>query len=309
LLAYVNGVCVPEEEATISIFDRGLLFGDGVFDMTRTFQSRIFKLDEHLNRLAKSLRYLEFDDGRIIPQVRVAVNEVVSRNHEAICALGDTWINTIVTRGVIAESDFLSAAGPTVIVMVRRIAFHSFAHLYERGVDLGVSIMTRHPAGSLDPRAKTINRLGFIRGELKMIREGTDGGRWTLAFNNDGSVAETTGANLCIIEGGRLVRPPRHQALEGISLQTLCDLALQLGMPVDERPLTTYDIVNADETVITSTSFSLLPVAKLDGINLRRGDKYQALLHAWIKLVGLNFVEQAQQQAAKRNEGAIRSSG
>src|SRR5262249_16894356 len=152
----------------------------------------------------------------------------------------------------------------------RRISFGAFAPFYERGVDLHVSLLTLPFAGPIDSRVKAANRLANARAELKGLRaKARGGGHWTLLFNADGSVPQTTPTNICLVEDGRLVRPPRAEALGGVSLDTLCELAQGLGLEVEERRITFYDLVNADETLMTATSFCVLPVRSVDEIPLQ----------------------------------------
>ena len=121
---------------------------------------------------------------------------------------------------------------------------------------------------------------------------------WTVLFHDDGSIAEASGANLCAVVGDRLVRPPRHYALEGISLETVCELAQVQGLSIEERPITFYDLVNADETMLTSTSFCVLPIVSIDGIPLPGGGNvYSTTLDLWKDLVGFDFVKQAEDAA------------
>jgi branched-chain amino acid aminotransferase len=297
MITYVNGQYVPHERAVVSVDDRGLIFGDAVFDIARTFGGVPFKLDAHLERLGRSMRYVEFDADALLPTIRAASLELVSLNAEVITSVGDVQVLQIVTRGpnLPAGTD-PNAAHPTVIVMLRPIAFSSFANFYDSGVDLHVSLLTHHFGGPVDPRAKAANRLANSRAELKGQRAAKHGrGHWTVIFNQDGTIAETHAGNLAVVVGDRLLIPPMYQVLGGISLDTLCDLSRDIGLSVEERPLTAYDVINADETILTATSFSLLPVVSLDGIPLNEGRQvYSQLLERWIKLVGFDFVRQAQ---------------
>jgi branched-subunit amino acid aminotransferase/4-amino-4-deoxychorismate lyase len=226
---------------------------------------------------------------------------VLAKNAAEIEAAGDVFFEQIVTRGPIspAGSD-TNRVRPTVIVKLRPLPFAAFAPFYENGVDLHVSLLTLPFAGAVDPRVKAANRLANTRPELKGEREGREGkGHWTLIFNSDGTIAETHAANIAVVLGERLMIPPTRQALGGISLETLCELAPSVGLQVEERPLTAYDLINGDETLLTATSFSILPVACVDGIPLRVERRfYPRLLKAWSELVGLDFVKQAQQRAA-----------
>jgi len=228
----------------------------------------------------------------------VATAGVIERNRDEIAAAGDVWIRQTVTRGCI--SDPLDPEfRPTVIVKLRRLNLHVFGPLYRRGADLHVSLLTSHFAGAMDPRAKAANRSAAVRADLKGVRmRRFGGGEWTLVYNADGTVSETHSANVCIVAGGRLVRPLRRAALEGVRLETAAELARGPGIEVEEQPLTLYDALNSDETILCGTSFSILLVVSVDGIPLRRLDRvYPQLVRAWIELVGLDFVEQAEERA------------
>jgi branched-chain amino acid aminotransferase len=313
MIAYVNGSFVSEEDAKISVFDRGVLAGDAVFDTTRTFGTRIFRLEDHLARLARSLKYAELDADVALSEVRDATLELVERSRSYIEAEGDVWISQIVTRGELDAMDFgtLLGAKPTVIVILRRINFASFGGLYDSGgVALTSSLLVGHFAGTLDPRVKSVSRLAAARAELAAIRYGrlVSGYAKAVILNQDGSIAEASGANLCIVKDGRLVHPPRHEALRGISLETVCELAQAVGLEVIEAKLTVYDLLDADETLITSTSFSVLPVTSIDGIPLPgRGPIYARLVERWVALVEFDFVTQARERASSAADGATPS--
>lgn len=310
MITYVNGRYLPHDQAVVSVDDRGLIFGDAVFDAGRTFRGEPFKLEAHLQRLYRSMRYVEFDADGILPEIREATSQVLARNTAEIEAAGDVFFEQIVTRGPTSPPG--SDAGqvrPTVIVKVRPIPFGSFASFYESGVDLHVSLLTLPFAGPMDPRAKAANRLSQTRAALKGQRAGREGrGHWTLIFNSDGTIAETHVSNIAAVQGERLMIPPRRLALGGISLETLCELAPTVGLQVVEQPLTTYDLLNADETLITGSSFSVLPAATMDGIKLRMGGRYYPqLLKAWTDLLGFDFVEQARQGAGDAAAVGVKS--
>ena len=297
MISYVSGVYLPHGDAKISIDDRSIMFGDSVFDIARTFGGEPFKLDQHLERLGRSMRYVELDADGLLPEIRQATHEVLARNAAEIAASGDVFVEQVITRGrVLAPGE--GTGEPTVIVKLRPVYFAAFAPFYDSGVDLHVSLLTRSFAGPLDPRAKAANRLANTRAELKGERMRHLGkGHWTLIFNEDGSIAETNSANLCIVTDGRLMLPPSHEALGGISLDTLTELAQGLGIEVFERRLAVYDVLNADEAFITATSFSVLPVAAIDGIPLAgKRDVYDALLRGWMDLVDFDFVSQARER-------------
>lgn len=312
MITYVSGEYVPETEAKMSVFDRGFIYGDAVFDATRTFDGKPFRVDKHLERFRRSLRFIEIDPDPIVPEVREAIAEVVARSRDEIAAVGDVLIFWYATRGA-AREVFLSPGhepDPTIIVLLQPINFAAFGELYDSGVDLSVSLTTRHFTGANDPRVKSTNRLAAVRGELKGLRMGVAEGRqpaefraWTIIFTDDGFVAEAHAANLCIVTEGSLVRPPRYELLEGVTLDTVCELAAELGLTVEERRLKLYDLINADETYICTSSFQLLPVAAIDGIRLQHQGRavYEQLLNLYKERVEFDFVAQAKEHARRES--------
>jgi branched-chain amino acid aminotransferase len=303
MIAYVDGSYVDAANAKISIFDRGLMHGDGVFDNVRTFGGKPFKVEEHIDRLRRSLRYIEVEHDVLIPELTRAVYELVDRNRAEINAAGDVYVIMIVTRGIMPETGFHGENAPTVIAMVKNLDFDGFGPLYEDGAELASSILTQHFAGAMDPRVKTISKGAAARAELKAGRMKRAGGRngrgaWMVMFNLDGSIGESHASNVCILSDGCLVRPPRHQALRGVSVETLVELAEKIGLRVEERALYAYDLINADEVFITGTSYCVLPVVNLDGIELDNDrNVYSRLLEEWIELVEFDFVAQARERA------------
>ena len=303
MITYINGEFLPEDEAKISVFDHGFMLGDGVYEIERTFGGAPFRLDDHLDRLRRSLRYVELDGDALVAPVREATLEVIARNKDEIRDAGDVWVHQIVTGGS-GDLDLGAKAQPSIVVTLRPLQFDTFGPLYDGGgIDLEVSLLTRHFAGAMDHRVKATSRGAWTRAEHKTTRanqqDPTPGqSTMTVIFNDDGSIAEAVVANLCIVEGDRLVRPPRYDALEGVSLKTLCEIAETLGMGVEERKLGLYDFINADASFVTATSFSLLPALSIDGIALDVDrDLYTKLLRGWIDLAGFDFVGQAQDRA------------
>lgn len=300
MIIYVNGAFVANDEAKISVYDQGFMFGDGVYEIERTFGGQPFRLDDHLDRLRRSLKYVELDGDGLVDRVRDATLEVLARNADEIDQAGDVWVHQIVTGGF-GDLDMDGAVRPSIVVMLRPLQFDTFGPLYESGgIDLEVSLLTRHFAGAMDHRVKATSRGAWTRAERKTTRANQQDptpGQSSMAviFGDDGSIAEAVVANLCLVEGTRLVRPPRYDALDGVSLKTLCEIAEATGLTVEERKLGLYDFINADATFVTATSFSLLPALSIDGIalNVDRG-LYAKMMAAWIERVGFDFVGQAQ---------------
>ena len=302
MLTYINGEFVSTEEAKISVFDNGFMLGDGVYEIERTFGGKPFRLDDHMERLRASLRYVELNGDVLAARAKEATLELLARNELEVREAGDVWVHQIVTSGK-GDLDLAGTDEPSIVIMLRPLMFGVFGPLYGGGVQLDVSLLTRHFAGAMDHRVKATSRGAWGRAERKTMRASEqiaapNVGSMAVIFADDGTIAEAVVANLCLVEGDSLVRPPRYDALEGVSLKVLCELAESLGMRLEERKLGLYDFVNADMCLVTATSFSLMPALSIDGIALDvdRG-LYDRLLKAWIDLVGFDFVEQAKERS------------
>lgn len=302
MYAYVNGEYLPDEKATISIHDRGFTNGEALFDSTRTFGGRVFKLEDHLDRLRKSLNYAELDGPRIVTEARDAVGGVVERSRAEIESADDVMVNIYVSSGVSNRRVADRSGRHTLVVSLRPLEHAVMAPLYDSGIDLGISLSVKHFQGSVDKRVKTTSRLGAIRGRWKASRAiaaAGDRSGWTVVFNDDGSISEAGGANVSLVEGKTLVRPMRHDALEGISLETAGDIARDAGMQVEERTIWLYDLINADEVFITASSFQILPIASIDGIGLSpKREAFKRLLQGWFEVAGMDFVAQSRAHLA-----------
>lgn len=298
MITYVNGEFLPEDEAKISVFDRGFMFGDGVFEIERTFDGVPFRLDEHLERMRRSLKFIELAGNELVVAVRDATRQVLERNEGDIRRVGDVWVHQIVTGGR-TDVNLMVTSPPSIIVMLKELHFDTFGPLYDSGLDLHVSLLNRHFAGAVDHRVKATSRGAWVRGERKMTRANAQGKPgMTVIIGDDGSIAEALVANLCILTKGQIVRPPRSDALEGVSLDMFCELAKDIGLGVEERKLGLYDLINADATFITGTSFCILPALSIDGITLDQDrETYTKLLNAWIEYLGFDFVQQARERS------------
>jgi branched-subunit amino acid aminotransferase/4-amino-4-deoxychorismate lyase len=298
MLAYVNGEFVDDRTATVSVRDRGFLLGDGVFDAWRTYGGGVVPsvVERNLERFRRSINYLELPGAALAEEIGTAAAELIERNADEISAVGDIWIHAYVTRGAAYELE-ADAAQATRIAICTPIPFRSMfagGELYDRGAHLVSSLMTVNPFWPVDPRVKSISRLAYVRAERKQARVGA--GTWSLLFDNEGYVVEAAAAGLCVVEGETIVKPPRWKALESITMQVFCELGRQLGYGVEERPLTTYDLLNADEVYVSATSFGAVHVSDLDGVPLTcAGRVGPRILDAWIEYVGFDFRAQARE--------------
>jgi branched-chain amino acid aminotransferase len=299
MLAYVNGDFVQDEDASISVRDRGFMLGDGVFEVWRTYGGRTCDamIKKNLERLTRSLRYIELEPEPLIDTITQVTTTLIERNAEEIRDSGDVLLWAIVTRGSVDEL----AGGeliPTVVSFVNPIPARAVYgdDLYGRGARLVTSLMYRDPWGAVDPRVKSLSRLAYVRAERKMSRAGSRS--WTLFCDSEGNPTEASGANLFIADRGQIVCPPRERVLGGINMTTFTELAAKLGIPTEERSLTLYDYLNAEEVILTTTSVGAVRVTELDEIELKpRGDVYDRVMPAWFELVGCDFVSQSRERA------------
>lgn len=256
---YVDGKYYTEKTAKISVFDHGLLYGDGVFEGIRAYNGRIFKLEEHMDRLFDSAKAILLT----IPMSRIQVMKAVSRT----CALNrvrDGYIRLVVTRGVgnLGLSPF-HCKRPTVFIIAGKISLYP-PQMYRRGLDMITVPTTRVNASAFNPAIKSLNYLNNVLAKIEAIRSGV---LEAVMLNSQGYVAECTGDNLFIVRGGRILTPPVSAgALRGITRQVVMQLALEhLGVTVEEENLTRYDIFTADECFLTGTGAEIIPSVKLDG--------------------------------------------
>ena len=261
---FLNGDLVPREQATVSVYDHGLLYGDGVFEGIRVYGGRVFLLKEHVERLYESATAIRME----IPVSRETMIADVQRTVEAN-GLDDGYVRLVVTRGAgTLGLDIRRTSHPQVIIIADNITLYP-AELYENGMELiTASTIRNHPA-ALSPRVKSLNYLNNILAKI----EGTDAGTVeALMLNHKGDVAECTGDNIFIVKGGLIRTPPPDAGiLQGITRDTVIGLARDAGMTVSEVGLTRHDIFVADECFLTGTAAEVIAVVSLDGRRIGDG--------------------------------------
>lgn len=292
---YLNGEYLAERQAHISIFDRGLMFGDTVYDVTRTFRGRPFRLHEHLERLYRSLRYARIQIPLEIDEMERISQRVVQLNTENMGPDDDVFVRQLITRGLRQPADHSETdSRPTVIVYCEPVPFASYARLYRDGVHLVTTAIRRVPPSCLSTQAKIANKMPLILGSL--IAKERDPDAYPLFLDLQGFIAESDSSNVLLVRGDRILSPRRQDILEGVSRATVFSLAERIGKRVVEDDLTVYDAVNADEVLLTTTSFCVLPVCRVDSIPIgdgKPGETAKALLKAWSDEVGVDIVGQA----------------
>ena len=294
-VAYYNGEIRLERDVLIPFRDHGFKFGDAAFDTLRSFGHRIFKLEAHVNRLYRSLRYLRIDPGLGPEEMMRITEEVFTKNRHLLAPDEDYWITERVSRGLeTPEGEAVVQEGATVIVECAPIPFKSRARLYRDGIDLVVPPVRRTPPECLSPRAKTQNYLNLILGDLGAKARAPEA--WSLMLDCAGNVAEGMASNFFMVTAGRLLTPEARFVLDGISRETVIELAREIGVALEETDIDLYDVYNADEAFLTSTSLALCPVRSVDGRVIGAGTVpgpvTQRLLDAYGALVGLDIAEQ-----------------
>jgi branched-chain amino acid aminotransferase len=258
MLIYLNGAMVPKEEAKVSVFDHGFLYGDGVFEGIRVYEGRIFRLEEHVARLYESARTLELHVPMEQPEMIDAITRTVAANDK-----DDAYVRVVVSRGP-GDLGIDPAKCPraTVVILVDSIVMYP-REVYDFGIDLVTSSIRRVPMESLDPRVKSLNYLNNILAKLEAKNAGC---LEAIMLNHQGLVAECTGDNLFIVKHGRLETPAVTQgALAGITRGVVLEIAAELGIEGLETELALHDVYNADECFLTGTAAEIVPVVSVDG--------------------------------------------
>ena len=294
-IAYFNGRYVPEAEVRVPYRDRSFIYGDGCFDMTRTFAGKPFRVKEHIDRFYRSLAYLRIDIGMSAEQMMEVTHEVVRRNAHLLGKGDDWWVGQRVSRGVKAVGDEgWDHTGPNVIVDCQPLPFAARAAHYRDGIRVIVPSVRRTPPSSLSPRVKTHNYLNMIVADQE-VRE-RDADAWAVLLDENGNLAEGLGSNIFVVKDGRISTPQGRYVLEGVSRQTVIELAKAEGFDLVERDIDLYDAYTADEVFLTSTSLCLCPVSKVNhaaiGGGTVPGPVAARLLKAYSAYVGVDIAEQ-----------------
>jgi branched-chain amino acid aminotransferase len=254
---FMDGKYCSESDAKVSVFDHGLLYGDGVFEGIRAYHGRVFKLKEHIDRLFYSAKAILLELPMSHAQLMAATVETCRENN-----LRDGYIRLVVTRGVgTLGLNPRTCKKPSVIIIADKIQLYP-PEYYQRGLDIITVPTVRNLHSALNPAIKSLNYLNNILAKIEANNAGVEE---AVMLNAEGFVAECTGDNLFIVKNGALFTPPLSAgALYGITRQTVVDLAEAAGLKVSEPNLTRYDLFNADECFITGTAAEIVPVVKID---------------------------------------------
>jgi branched-chain amino acid aminotransferase len=265
MLVYLNGKLVAKEEAVVSVYDHGFLYGDGVFEGIRVYGGNIFRLRPHIDRLYDSAKAIGLEIPLSPAEMTQAVVETVAANRRP-----DIYIRLVVSRGPgdLGIDPAKCKSGPSIVIIVDTIALYP-EEIYEKGLALVTSSVRRVPMDSIDPRVKSLNYLNNILAKIEAAQQGA---LEAIMLNDQGYVAECTGDNLFLVHKGVIYTPDvTAGALPGITRQTVLDIAEPLGRTVVAKNLTRYDVWCADECFLTGTAAEIIPVVMVDGREIGAG--------------------------------------
>lgn len=290
-LVYLNGKIQEISETRISPFDRGFLWGDGVYEITPCFGGKPFRLNDHIERLYRSLRYVRIDPGLPPKELTAETQRYLDTNqnrlNESVVYRLGHWI----TRGEDASSMKADAAGPpTIMMFMRPVDVKSIARNYQDGVHLSVSTTRRSPPECMETRAKVTSKMNQILAEIDSASRGA----LSLMLDLDGNVSENSVANIFIVRDGVLWTPPEKNILEGVTRKVVFEICDQLSIPIEERLFTMYDLAQAEEIFITSSAICAIPVSAVDDfvpLQLVPGQITTKLISAFAAETGFDYRE------------------
>jgi branched-chain amino acid aminotransferase len=292
LWTYLNGTLVRGSEAVIPIRDRGVLWGDAVYDSMRTYKGVPFQRDFRLERFFRSLTYARIDPGLSKDELKQATDEVLEANRALLGRDDDLSMNLYVSRGSMVTTRGRTPAG-TVAIFCNLIAFASFARFYVTGAPAVIPATRRTPPQSVSPKAKISNKMNHFVAELEAKASNPDA--YAIMLDLEGNITEGSGSNFLFIADGRLKIPDTRLVLSGADMSAVLELTDGLGIGADEGSYTTYDVYNAQEAFLTTNSFGILPIVSLNGLPIgdgKVGPLTRRLMAAWTELVGMDFVAQ-----------------
>ena len=287
MLINLNGELVPKEKAVVSVFDHGLLYGDGIFEGIRIYSGNIFRLKDHIDRLFKSAKFINMDIGMTKEEVIKETVKTVKANK-----LSDGYIRLVITRGVgdLGLDPKKCTEGVTYFIIASSISLYPDEY-YTKGLTITTVAVRRNISEAIEPRVKSLNYLNNI---LAKMEAGNHGSLEAIMINNLGHVAEATGDNVFTVTGNDLKTPTLTSgALDGITRRSVMEIAKKMKMNVKEDVMTRYDLYTADECFLTGTAAKVIPVVKIDARPIGEGKpglvtkKITAAFSRMTKVVGV----------------------
>ena len=293
-IVYLNGAFVPESEAKVSVLDSGFNAGDGVYDVTRTFRHKPFRMREHTERLFRSLRYTRIDCGMSVEEMEKTTLEVLERNRPLLGANDDCALWQVVSRGVRSAVGNRVAGGATVTVYSVIVNFPEFASFYVEGAPLVIPSTRRIPPECLESKAKITNKMNHNMASFEAKQ--ADPRAIPLMIYIHVNLIETSDPNFFLVIEGKLCTPSDRNVLGGITKAAIFELAKELRVEVIEGDYTPFDLYNAEEAFLASTSPTFVPIKTVNGAKIGNGAPGPVtlrLIGAWNKMVGADIVDQA----------------
>jgi branched-chain amino acid aminotransferase len=301
-LVYLNGRLVSDKEANISIYDSALMFGDMVFEMTRSFNGKQFLLRQHLERLYRGIKQLQIPISETIDQMEDLVSMVVEANNPAFSDTDEHRVMINVSRGILPiYQKMLGQSGATVCIADFPVKYTvaGIAHLFDDGIHAVTPLQRAIPSQYLEAKIKNRSRIHYQVANQQVALLNNPNA-FALLLDPDGFIAEGTGSNFFIVKDGVLITPEGRNILRGTRRQYILD---HYGKHI-EKNIELYDVIHADEAFFTSTAFSMLPCTKINGIpigNGKRGEFFEYLLKDWGYDVGVDIEAQTKQFAKEVN--------
>jgi branched-chain amino acid aminotransferase len=311
-LVYFNGKLIPETEARISIYDSALMFGDMVFEMTRSFNKKQFKLKEHIERLYAGIKILRIPLQMMPEEMERACYETIEANDHLFKDNDEHRLMIDVSRGLLGIYQGIEGLnkGPNVIIadFPLRWTVAGMGQLFDEGINAVITSQRAIPASLLDPKIKNRSRIHYLMANIEASQiEGNN--NWALLLDPDGFIAEGTGDNFFIVKDGVVITPEGRNVLRGISRAYVMEqLCTQLGVSIVEKNIETYDVHTADEAFMTGTPFCMLPVTSLDGSGIgsgKVGPVFSRLLEQWGKNTGVDIAGQIKKWDAERDTSSV----
>jgi branched-subunit amino acid aminotransferase/4-amino-4-deoxychorismate lyase len=300
--AFLNGRFLPAAEMRIDVGDVGFVLGATVAEQMRTFHGALFRLEQHLERLARSLEIIGVDPGMTHEQMAAIARRLASENHALLAPGDDLALALFVTPGIYASYDPEGHSGPTIGMHTTPLPFRLWLDHYERGQRLVISDVAQVPAECWPPELKCRSRMHYFLADRQAKR--AEPGARALLLDHQGRVTEASTANIVIYRSDEgLISPPREMILPGVSMAFVEELARELGIPFNYRELRPEEIAASDEALLTSTSPCIVPAVSLNGSPIGEGKPgpiFRQLLGAWGQRVGIDIFEQAKRFASRK---------
>lgn len=292
-IVYLNGTFVPEADAKVPVTERGFFGGDGVYEVTRTFGHKLFRLDDHLDRLFRSLAYVRIDTDLSRDALAAATQETLERNLGRLDAGSDFALWHVITRG----DNVMGHSSNTIVAMFCvEIEFEQYAANYLNGLKLVTPSIRRTAPDSIDPKAKVLSRMNQIQAALEVKQSAP--GATPLMLDAAGNIAETNTGNFFFVADGRLHTSSARNVLGGVTRAAVLEVAAELGVEVIEGNFTPYDVYAADEAFICSTTPVIVPATSLNGAQIGGepplpGPVTLQLMKRLAEIAGMDYVSQA----------------